>query len=116
MRRLALSAIAAVAAVGVAFGCNAIFGVNDYVVQDARDGSSDGRFGEGGEAAVDCDNFDPTTGQCYPCTPKVDIEILNTCTNAQCVPFDDKMRIPNLPDDGGLPAVPDLPPPDASSG
>jgi hypothetical protein len=110
MRRLAL--ILALA-VGLAAGCNAIFGISDYSVVDdasAGDGANDS-----GEAAVNCDNFDPSTGVCYPspCPPKTDPEFLNACTGSQCIPFDDTKRIPGYSPDGSLPLVPDLPPVDA---
>jgi hypothetical protein len=64
-----------------------------------------------GEAAPSCDNFDPASGNCYPCAPTIDPQFLNSCTNGQCVPFDDKTRVPRANPDGSLPPVPDPPPP-----
>jgi hypothetical protein len=105
-----------VIAIGVAAGCNAIFGIGDYaVVDDASTLGGDGS-NEGGEGSVDCDNYDPASGQCYPCAPKKDPEFLNACTGSQCVPFDDKARVPQFNPDGSLPTVPDLPPPDSGGG
>lgn len=116
-RRRLVVVLAAMAGVAVAsaFGCNAIFGINDYsVVDDAS--ATDAPLGEGGEAAVSCENYDPASGQCYPCEPKIDPEFLNACTDNQCIPFDDKTRVPRANPDGSLPPVPDLPPPDAGPG
>lgn len=111
MRRLFLCLMLAI---GVAFGCNALFGIGDYVVVDADASTADGPHGNGD--AANCENYDPKSGQCYPCEPKVDPQLLNACTDSKCIPFDDKARVPNLPADGKLPPVPDLPPPDASAG
>lgn len=111
-RRLALvSALV----IGILAGCNAIFGIGDYVVDDdagtlGGDGST-----EGGEAAS-CDDYDPASGKCYPCAPQNDPQFLNACTGSLCVPFDDKARVPRFNPDGSLPTVPDPPPPDSGGG
>src|SRR5437764_12874762 len=103
MRRAFVVVALVLAPIGVASGCNAIFGIGDYhVVDDAA--SIDGS----GDAPASCTAYDPASGQCYPappCTATSDPELLNACTGAQCVPFDDKARIPSLPKDGGLPPV-----------
>jgi hypothetical protein len=39
-------------------------------------------------------------------TPTTNTEFLNACTNAQCFPFDDKVRVTKLGPDGSLPPVP----------
>jgi len=113
-RLVILLAVAATAGVAGIFGCNAIFGVNDYTVLD--DAAVNGGDGPNGEAAPSCDNFNPASGQCYPCAPTIDPQFLNSCTTGQCVPFDDKTRVPMANPDGSLPPVPDPPPPDAGPG
>ncbi len=115
MRRAFVVLALVLGPIAVVSGCNAIFGIGDYqVVDDAA--PSDGNAGDG---PANCASYDPASGQCYPappCTATNDPELLNSCTSAQCVPFDDRKRIPNLPADGGLPAVTDPPPPDAGPG
>ena len=99
-----------------ALGCNAIFGLGDYRVDDgdaAIDSAVD-TASEAGEAAPSCSMYDAAGGQCFPCTPTLDPEFLNACTGAQCVPFDDTTRVRGVLADGGLPPVPDrmVPPTD----
>jgi hypothetical protein len=79
-------------ALGLALGCNAIFGIGDYVVTD--EAGSDGSTNDG-DVDANCK------------TPTTDPELLNACTNSQCVPFDDTVRVPRLAADGALPPVPD---------
>jgi hypothetical protein len=43
--------------------------------------------------------------ECYPCNPLTTEQILNACTGAQCIPFDNK-RVTSLTPDGKLPALP----------
>ena len=116
MRRAIVVLALVLGPIGMVAGCNAIFGIGDYkVVDDAAPGD-----GAGGDAPANCASYDPSSGQCYPAPPGTatnDPELLNACTGAQCVPFDDTKRIPNLPKDGGLPPVTDPPPPpDAGPG
>jgi hypothetical protein len=114
MRRRVIAFL--VLAIGVALGCNAIFGIGDYSVV-ASDASAAGDGPPGGEAGADCSaSYDPKSGQCYPCVGTTDPELLNACTGSQCIPFDDTARTPLLGADGKLPPVPDLPPPDAGAG
>jgi hypothetical protein len=91
----------AIAALGGALACNAILGLGDYAV-------GDGGANAGGDGATsDCGaNLD--AGQCYPCTPTTNDQLLNSCTTSNCVPFDDSTRVPNF--DGSLPVIPDPPP------
>jgi hypothetical protein len=67
--------------------------------------------GPGGDGAGD-DPADPaeTTG-CAAGTnaPSPGFELLNACTDATCLPFDNRQRLRNLPGDGVLPPLPELP-------
>jgi len=42
---------------------------------------------------------------CYACAPKSDVDFLNGCTEARCVPFDNR-RLRNLAPDGMLKPLP----------
>lgn len=42
---------------------------------------------------------------CFQCTPTTDPEILSSCTDSTCIPFDNK-RLTNLGPDGTLKALP----------
>jgi hypothetical protein len=103
MRSLRLMTLLAGGALFCA-GCNSILGLGDYSVGPDASGPSPGQGGS-------C-SWEPSSGQCYPCTPARDVEFLNACTTAQCVVFDDK-RLTKMPEDGGLPPVPELPGQDA---
>lgn len=87
VRVVAGAALAATAVVA----CNSIIGFGDYVV------SSDGG---GGTPNGACDAGAPAA--------QGEGDFLNACTNAQCVPFDDKARVTRLGDGGALPPVPDI--------
>jgi hypothetical protein len=84
-------------------GCNSILGLSDYSV------SADAGSSAHPDSGSNC-SWDANSGACYPCKPSTDPEFLNACTESTCVPFDDTVRVKNLPADGGLPEVPDLPP------
>jgi len=45
-------------------------------------------------------------GNCFSCAPSATPQFENACTNATCVPFDNKQRLTNLTPDGGLPPLP----------
>ncbi|MEO6574567.1 MAG: hypothetical protein ABIP89_12060 [Polyangiaceae bacterium] len=110
-----MATVLAVSALGL--GCNAIFGVNDYTVGDP-DGSAGPGDGSSDVAtdAVSCDNYDAASGMCFPCAPDPlnQATFLNECTGANCVPFDDSVRVPDFK--GTLPVVPDIPPDSGSDG
>jgi len=84
-----------------ATGCNSVLGLGDYEV-----GKGAGQGGSGGSAGCE---WDPDSGACYPCAPANDRQYLNACTESTCEPFDDKVRVTNLPSDGTLPSIPDAP-------
>ena len=93
-------------------GCSGLLGFDDYavVVRDAAspdnptlDSGADGD----GDAEASC-NVDLSV-QCYPCTPVTTVELLNACSNGDCIPFDRSRLTGLLAADGGLPS---LPPPD----
>jgi ABC-type phosphate transport system substrate-binding protein len=59
-----------------------------------------------GDSAGDC--IDPTGfngAGCYSCTPQTRQQLLNACSTATCVPFNNAMRLPQA-FDGGLPMLP----------
>jgi hypothetical protein len=102
----------------MATACNAVLGLGEYSVEspdsslaDAPSGTDSGRpddaAGEAAAVEASCDAWTPASGQCYACPPATNPQILNACTNADCVPFDDKARVTKLLSDGGLPPVPD---------
>ena len=101
LRWLWVLAALGVAALGT-FGCGLILGLDGY-----KEG--DGSVSEGGGGEGGC-GVDPTK-QCIPqgCTLTTEQDLLNACTTADCVPFDDNARVmgARLPD-GGLPPVPPL--------
>src|SRR4051794_32677063 len=43
---------------------------------------------------------------CYKCEPKTSEEILNSCTDGQCTPFDNVARLPLFKAGQALPPVP----------
>ena len=106
--------------------CTSILGIGDFAVQPVRDAAPgdvaveataldagapvesstidapDARY-----AAADATTCDVDLAvQCFPCAPKAPPELLNACTSASCVPFDDSTRLTNLLPDGGLPPLP----------
>lgn len=60
-----------------------------------------------GGTAANCTGADTNGRPCY-CTPKAAAEFAKACTNASCVPFDEK-RLTKLTADGGLPPLPSGP-------
>ena len=96
---------AVLAASALAAGCNAIFGVDGYTVGD-RDASADGASDVSNDSPASCENYDAASGMCFPCAPDPanQATFLNKCTSATCVPFDDKLRVPDYKG-GPLPVV-----------
>jgi len=43
---------------------------------------------------------------CVRCAPEAGTDFLNACTDSNCVPFDNAVRLKNLSADGGLKALP----------
>ena len=92
-------------------GCSNVLDVARYhSVADVGSDSgtvADGQASSFGDAGTDVANcsVDPTA-QCYPCTPTTTAQLLNACTAASCVPFDDTTRLGNLMPDGALPPLP----------
>jgi hypothetical protein len=100
LRLLVLSLIASAPCAG----CNSILGLGGFSVgYDA--GTDAGKHDAPGKSCGDA----VASGQCYPCAPETAPQYLNACTDAGCVPFDDTARIKNLPADGNLPPVPNVP-------
>lgn len=95
----------AVAVSTLAFGCNAIFGVDGYTVGDPDASVGDGASDVSNDSP-NCDNYDAASGRCFPCAPVPTNQatFLNECTSATCVPFDDTMRVPDYKG-GPLPVV-----------
>ena len=86
--------------------CGLVLGLDQY--KETKDGSAEG----GANCDVD------TTKDCIPvgCPLNGQTGLLNACTPAECVSFDDNARVKGmrLPD-GGLPPISPLPPSDAGS-
>ncbi len=84
-------------------GCNSILGLGNFSVSpDAGSGITKP------DSVARCADSN-AGGQCYACAPQTNTQYLNACTEASCVPFDDTKRVKNLPLDGNLPLVPDVP-------
>jgi hypothetical protein len=43
---------------------------------------------------------------CFACSPTSDLEFFSACTDATCVPFDNRARLKNLAEDGSLKPLP----------
>jgi hypothetical protein len=80
----------------------------------AADASHAADGADGADAALDACASD-ANGGCYACPPTTATQLQNACTNATCVPFDDRARLTRLLADGGLPPLPS-PPTDAGGG
>ena len=94
----------------LALGCSAVLGLGDYAIDKdggatAGDTSTD-EDSSIGEAGCDVD----LAVQCHPCEPTSDIELLNACTEGNCIQFDRARLTPLLLPDGGLPPLPATPP------
>jgi hypothetical protein len=90
--------------------CSSLLGFDDYVV-DAVDAAPPSEAavtpndGSGpGASDASCDVDLATT--CYACSPATTDEFLNSCTGAQCLPFDRSRLTALLLADGGLPPLP----------
>jgi hypothetical protein len=73
-----------------------------------------GRLDASGDAALDTGAAaDGCTGDasatCYACTPTTSSQLQNACTDATCVPFDERARLTHLLPDGALPPLPSGP-------
>ena len=108
-RRCALGLLLVVAG-GAAVACNSLLGLTDFEVTPDPV--------EAGKSETSVPDLDATTGcvdgqtsdvdlkvECYPCNPLTNEQLLNACSGAQCISFDNK-RITSLLPDGGLPALP----------
>jgi hypothetical protein len=99
------------AAGGVVAGCSNVLDSGRYhAVADVASDSgtvADGQASTFADVATDVANcnVDPTA-QCYPCAPTTSGQLLNACTAASCVPFDDTTRLANMLPDGALPPLP----------
>lgn len=108
--RLALLAFIAAAIAAIALGCNLVVGSYEYT--DVTKAGSGEAGVDGGEAGC----TDPTGNGgrgCTRCAPVTTIDYLNSCTTAECSPFDDPSRGATAPGSRPLPAAPD--PPDAGT-
>jgi hypothetical protein len=99
------------AGVGVAPGCSTVLDSGRYHAVAGADSDSGaatgGQASAFGDAATDGANCNvDLTAQCYPCTATTPVQLLNACTSASCVPFDDTTRLANLLPDGALPPLP----------
>ncbi len=113
---------------GAALGaCSTVLGLQDYAVgpvaRDAGDAGPDATVDAATDALPDagahvedgatgCDGGDSS---CYFCAPSTPSQLLNACTSAECVPFDDTTRLTHLLPDGALPPLP-LPLPRSEAG
>jgi len=102
--RGATFAAAAIAAAGLV-ACNALLDLGAYHVDEA-DGAAPGGGGDGGLAGPCAPDAAPNDAGCYECAPQNDKQLLNACTKAQCVTFDDARLAKLIPADGKLPAYP----------
>ncbi len=91
----------AFAALTTAIGCNAVLGLDDYDIKH-RDGGVDAA-----DAASTCwrANGFPNGQPCFQCDASAAPELLNACTTAECVAFDNAKRISAW--DGALGNLPD---------
>ena len=93
--------------VGGGAACSAVLGLGDYVIdKDLATSPETSTDGPAGEAGCDVD----LTVQCYACPPATNEQILNSCTEGNCVPFEKGRLDGLLLQDGGLPPLPDEPP------
>jgi hypothetical protein len=104
-----------VVALGFACGaCTNLVGLTGYSTR-GDSSSSEGGGAALGDAASGTDaqgtneaGCDDDSSVCYACTPTTAEQLLNACTNATCVPFDDTGRLTHLLPDGSLPPLPPL--------
>jgi hypothetical protein len=91
-------------------GCNELIGLTGYTAR--ADASAPEREtvvqADSGAAMAEASCGDDAAASCYPCTPVTNLQFLNACTSASCVPFDDVGRLANLLPDGSLPPLPAL--------
>lgn len=95
------AAVSALALGAAALGCEAILGIDDIVLGTGTEGTS----------CWDMAGFDGrgcyrTDGDCKPTTYE---QILNACSDAACVYFDNAAKVANLGEDGKLPPLPEPP-------
>lgn len=96
---------------GAAVACNSLLGLTDFDVtpDPVVDGSTPDAFVEGDATSGSCADGQTSDVdlrvECYPCNPITTEQLLNTCTGAQCIPFD-RARVTLLLADGGLPPLP----------
>jgi hypothetical protein len=76
-------------------------------------GTSSNQAGSGNEGGGDnppipeCDKPELGADGCFNCPKDKEVEQwLNRCTDGDCVPFDNKARLPKLKADGSLPPLP----------
>src|SRR5439155_18633883 len=102
--RFLLAGAIGVVACAFFWGCGLVLGLDQF--KEIKDGSASGN----------CDV--DTTKECIPsgCMLAGQNQLLNACTPAECVGFDDNVRVKGmrLPD-GGLPPITPLPPTDAGT-
>jgi hypothetical protein len=91
-------------------GCNELIGLTGYTASADAGVAETGtvEHPDGGAAVAEASCGDDAAGSCYACTPVTNVQFLNACTNAACVPFDDG-RLTNLLPDGALPPLPAVP-------
>ena len=92
--------------VGGGAACSAVLGLSDYVIDKNLAANPETSGEGGGEAGCDVD----LSVQCYACPPASNEQILNSCTEGNCVQFEKGRLEGLLLPDGGLPPLPDTPP------
>lgn len=93
----------------IAFGCNLVVGSYEY--RDSAEGGSGEASVDGGGGETGCSDPTGNGGRgCTRCPPVTTLDYLNSCTAAECSPFDNSARSVTAPGARPLPAAP--PPPD----
>lgn len=109
-KMFALVAVAAPIAVCSVAGCAGLLSFDDYVlvpgdgasqVDVERDATGDA-LDETGQISCGVD----LAATCYPCNAVTNEQLLNACSDGQCLPFDRRRLDGLLAPDGALPALP----------
>lgn len=96
--------------IALSIGCSGLLGFDDFVVNPSSEASTTDGPNEAGDASDEEASCGvDLTKECYPCEPGTTDQFLNSCTAAQCIPFDRGRLSGLLLPDGALPP---LPPPD----
>lgn len=107
----ALRRLAAVAGLVTLAGCSLVIESRDRQCEsDADCAGNEGAVCDlaGGVCVPDSTGTAGCVGPdgCFSCEPETPVEILNACTDAECVPYDNTQLQGLLEEDGSLPPVP----------